>query len=210
MWSRSDARPSDVVESGPEWSEWRTAVQSEESKETFAMQDVRNKAPASGDAEEITRLSEWTWAAASWLWEISIFCFDVGIVVSMQLFLESIGKKKWLGSAAQTRTRAGNAGWAAILSNEEYLAEWLNEHCNKLMLGACMGVLCRLPRFFSEDNLLGHITVNLAVMLRCMSPIMLLLRDDLTLPPNGPKSAAEFTHGPGLHFADASYPWPRG
>jgi hypothetical protein len=215
MWRNSDTRHSGVSIPSAERGEWDAV-----SKET-----IITAAPVT----ETSALPEWVDVTMGYFFQISLFCFDVCVVVSMMFFLETIGKNKRprAGKVQMLRTSDDSkSGWLAVLSNEEYLAEWLSEHGKKMLLGGSVAMFCRLPRFVNGDYLFCHIIVNLAVMLRCMSPLMLLLRDDSvggihsddrTLPPRSPKNAVEFTSYDGLHggpemrFAvDRSYPWPRG
>jgi len=149
----------------------------------------------------------WAWAIGGWLAWAGIWMLDIGIVVGMQLFLESIGRKRG-GSSIMPKRNVANAiaskaapasgapipapsatpGRASsqrlsVLSQEELLAAALTEHWGKLVVGAGMAVAFRLPQqVLSNDSLICHMLSNFTVMLRCMSLVMLLVRDDMTLP----------------------------
>lgn len=70
-----------------------------------------------------------------------------------------------------------------MLSQEEFLAAVLAEHWGKLAMGVGLAVAVRLPvHVLNNDSILCHMLINLAVMLRCMSLVMLLIRDDVALP----------------------------
>jgi len=164
---------------------------------------------ASTSAREFMRTSvTWAMCIGEWAFSFGIFGLDVGIVIGMQLFLDSVGRKKG-GSSVMSKANAANALAAkvggtppgahipapsmtpppsstqrlSVLSQEELLAACLTEHWGKLALGLGLAVACRLPpRLLNNQSLLCHMLVNLAVMLRCMSLVMLLIRDDMTLP----------------------------
>eukprot|EP00403_Amphidinium_massartii_P018749 CAMPEP_0178420628 /NCGR_PEP_ID=MMETSP0689_2-20121128/26231_1 /TAXON_ID=160604 /ORGANISM="Amphidinium massartii, Strain CS-259" /LENGTH=353 /DNA_ID=CAMNT_0020042117 /DNA_START=29 /DNA_END=1090 /DNA_ORIENTATION=- len=133
-----------------------------------------------------------------------IFFLDIGVVTGMQLFLESIGRKRGSGImskqnvsgalAAKSPTAGAiptptstsekpNSSRLSFLSEEDVMAAWLSEHWKKLVAGLVLALACRLPqRIFHSDGLVCSLLTNLAVMLRCMSLVMLLIRDDMTLP----------------------------
>lgn len=152
----------------------------------------------------------WFWWCGEWVWWIGLFVLDILIVVGMAFFLESIGRKRG-GSKIMPKKIAANAiavkaaGGPAVpgapiptpsltpdrdssqrlsmLSQEEFLAAWLAEHWVKLSVGAGLAIAGRLPPFLlSNDSILCHMFVNLAVMLRCMSFVMLFIKDDVALP----------------------------
>lgn len=146
------------------------------------------------------------WALGEWLFSFGIFGLDIGIVVGLQLFMESIGRKRGGSSImpkqSLTSALAKASGTAhapipapsgtpgrdssqrlSVLSQEEFLAACLTEHWGKLAIGATMAVASRLPQhIFDDEGILCHLLFNLSVMLRCMSLVMLLLRDDVALP----------------------------
>lgn len=152
----------------------------------------------------------WVWAFGEWLVWVGIFALDIGIVVGMQLFLESIGRKrggssimpkKSVASAIAVKNAAGTAVPGApiptpsgtpgressqrlsVLSQEELLAAVLAEHWGKLAAAVGLAVASRLPQhILNNESVLCHMLINLAVMLRCMSLVMLLIRDDVALP----------------------------
>lgn len=148
----------------------------------------------------------WIWALGEWLFSFSIFGLDIGIVVGMQLFLESIGRrrggstimpKKNVASAmakasgthgAPIPTPSGTPGREStqrlsVLSQEELLAACLTEHWGKVVVALSLAVVGRLPQhILNNDSILCHMLVNLAVMLRWMSLVMLIIRDDVALP----------------------------
>jgi len=153
----------------------------------------------------------WLWGAASWLTSVGIFALDIGIVVGMQLFLESIGRKKatsmimpkkGLENAIATRTAGGapappgapipapsatprptSTQRFSVLLEEEFLAAALSEHWVKLAVGAGLALFFRLPQqLLHSEGLTCSMFTNLGVMLRCMSLVMLVIRDDMTLP----------------------------
>lgn len=71
----------------------------------------------------------------------------------------------------------------SVLSQPELLAACLTEHWAKLAIGAGLAVAFRLPQLLlSSEGLVCHMLSNFTVMLRCMSLVMLLVRDDMTLP----------------------------
>lgn len=154
-------------------------------------------------------LGPWSWAIGRWLVWIGICSLDIGIVVAMQLFLESIGRKrggssimpkKSVASAIATKASSAAAPGApipapsatpgrassqrlSVLSQPELLAACLTEHWAKLAIGAGTAVAFRLPHLiFSSEGLICNMLANFTVMLRCMSLVMLLVRDDMTLP----------------------------
>mmetsp|Transcript_40896 Transcript_40896/g.94162 ORF Transcript_40896/g.94162 Transcript_40896/m.94162 type:complete len:333 (-) Transcript_40896:85-1083(-) len=133
-----------------------------------------------------------------------IFFLDIGVVTGMQLFLESIGRKRGngimsrqsVGGALASQAATGGAIPApssavdkasgtrlSFLSEEDVMAAWLSEHWPKLVAGLIVAFACRIPqRLFHADGLVSSLFTNLAVMLRCMSLVMLLIRDDIALP----------------------------
>lgn len=149
----------------------------------------------------------WIWAIGERLLCFGIFALDIGIVVGMQVFLESIGRKRG-GSTIMPKKNVASAMAKAngtvhgasipapsgmpgrestqrlsVLSQEELLAACLNEHWGKLAIGLSLAVLGRLPQhILNNESILCHMLVNLAVMLRWMSLVMLLIRDDMALP----------------------------
>ncbi|CAE8714229.1 unnamed protein product [Polarella glacialis] len=157
----------------------------------------------------------WGWTVGWYLFWAAIFGLDIGIGVGMQLFLESIGRKrggtsimskKNLASAIAKQASAGGPAGApipapsatpntqrlSVLSQEELLASVLTEHWAKVAMGFGLAIAFRLPQYvLSEEGITFHMLFNLAVMLRCMSLVMLVIRDDMTLPkkekaqPNG-------------------------
>lgn len=166
---------------------------------------VNGKAPVSRPF--VSAGLAWFWTLGEWMFWFSIFVLDIGIVVGMQLFLESIGRKRG-GSTIMPKKNVANAiavkaagppgapiptpsGTPArestqrlsVLSQEELLAACLAEHWGKLAVGVGLAVAGRLPqRILNNESLVCHMLINLAVMLRCMSLVMLLIRDDVALP----------------------------
>lgn len=151
----------------------------------------------------------WLWPVVHWLGWVAVWMLDIGLVVSMQLFLESIGRKrkgseimpkKSVASAVAAKAAAsGNSAGGiptpsgtpppsstqrlSVLSQEELLAAHLSEHWLKLAVGAAVAVACRCPQYvLNDDSLTANMLSNLTVMLRCMSLVMLLIREDMTLP----------------------------
>ncbi|CAE8642567.1 unnamed protein product [Polarella glacialis] len=148
----------------------------------------------------------WGWTVGWYLFWAAIFGLDIGIGVGMQLFLESIGRKrggtsimskKNLASAIAKQASAGGPAGApipapsatpntqrlSVLSQEELLASVLTEHWAKVAMGFGLAIAFRLPQYvLSEEGITFHMLFNLAVMLRCMSLVMLVIRDDMTLP----------------------------
>jgi len=151
----------------------------------------------------------WAWAIGEWLFWLGICALDVSIVVGMQLFLESIGRKRGGSSIMPKRsvataiaTKAAGApppgapipapsatpGRAStqrlsVLSQEELLAACLTAHWGKLAVAVGLAVACRLPQqVLNSDGFICNMLANLTVMLRCMSLVMLLIRDDMALP----------------------------
>jgi len=173
-----------------------------------AASDDRPQEPPPDNATG-TLLGPWTWAIWGWSCWAGIYALDIGIVVGMQVFLESIGRKRGgssimpkKGVAAAIATKAAGApapgapipapsatpGRASsqrlsVLSQEELLAACLTEHWGKLAVGVGLAVAFRLPQhLLSGESLICHMIANFTVMLRCMSLVMLLVRDDMTLP----------------------------
>merc|ERR1740121_186738 len=71
----------------------------------------------------------------------------------------------------------------SVLSQEELLAACLAEHWGKLAVGVGLAVVGRLPiHILNNESVLCHMLINLAVMLRWMSLVMLFIRDDVALP----------------------------
>lgn len=155
---------------------------------------------------------EWFWFAASCAWRFGIFAFDVSIVVGMQMFLGSVGGHRG-GASVMSKQQAdalalkeGAAGGGlptptatpppsssqrlSVLSQEEFLAAVLSEHSGKLTAGVSLAALCRvLENLLSTDGVALHLVANLAVMLRCMSVVMFMIRDEVTLPKEDKKHA---------------------
>lgn len=155
--------------------------------------------------------ASWVWELGCWLALAALFALDVGIVVYMQVFLENIGRKRG-GSSIMTKKQASNilAGKAAsaagagpgapipaptatplpsssqrlsVLSQEELLAAALTEHWQKLVIGIVVAIACRLPSLLlSSDSLTNNMLVNLFIMVRILSVVMLLLENKMTLP----------------------------
>jgi len=153
------------------------------------------------------------WSFGEWLFTLGIFGLDMGIVVGMQLFLESIGKKRG-GSSIMPKKGVASAMAKAsgpahgtpipapsgamgrerlsVLSQEEFLAALLAEHWGKIAIGAGLAIISRLPvHILNNDGILCHMLMNLAVMLRWMSLVMLLIRDDVALPKREKESMPE-------------------
>lgn len=151
----------------------------------------------------------WAWFLGEWAVWLGIFVLDVCIVIGLQVFLESIGKKrggassimpkKNVASAIAVKVTGGPPGAPiptpsgtpgpqstqrlSVLLQEDYLAALLAEHWGKLAIGIGVAVAVRLPiHVLNNDGILCHMLINLAVMLRCMSLVMLLIRDDVALP----------------------------
>lgn len=155
--------------------------------------------------------AEWCWFAASCAWRFGVFAFDVSVVVGMQLFLSSVGGHRG-GAAVMSKQQAdaltlkeGAGGGIptpsatpppsssqrlSVLSQEEVLAALLSEHSGKLAAGVGLAALCRLlENLLSSDGIALHLVANLAVMLRCMSVVMFMIRDEVTLPKEDRKRA---------------------
>lgn len=154
------------------------------------------------------RFVPFAWAFWDWSCWAGIAGLDVGLVVAMQLFLESIGRKKGgssimpkKGVAAAISAKAAGAPPGApipapsatpgrdssqrlaVLSQEELLASWLTEHWAKLAVGVGLAFAFRTPQhLLSDASLMRHMLVNFIVMLRCMSLVMMFVRDDMALP----------------------------
>mmetsp|Transcript_30193 Transcript_30193/g.55100 ORF Transcript_30193/g.55100 Transcript_30193/m.55100 type:complete len:333 (+) Transcript_30193:83-1081(+) len=157
-----------------------------------------------GDVGATHVISELVFTVGEILLWACIFFLDIGVVTGMQLFLESIGRKR--GNGVMSKQNVGGAlasktaGAGAIptpssasehangtrlsfLSEEDIMAAWLSEHWRKLAAGIIVAFACRMPqRLFHADGLVSSLFTNLAVMLRCMSLVMLLIRDDIALP----------------------------
>jgi len=164
--------------------------------------------PESAFWDLIRRVTESAWTLGLWVFWAGIFGLDVAIVIGMQLFLESIGRKRGGGSVIVPKKNVadilakangaspgtpiptpsatpppGSTQRLSVLSQEEFLAACLTEHWLKLVLGTTLAVVCRLPQLLlGQDSFAYHMLVNLSVMLRCMSLVLLLIREDMTLP----------------------------
>jgi len=148
----------------------------------------------------------YAWSFGEWLFKFSIFALDICIVVGMQVFLESIGRKR-KGSTIMPKKNVASAMAKAagatvnaapiptpsgaretsqrlsVLSQEELLAACLTEHWGKLAVGVGLAVVGRLPvHILKTESILCYMFQNLAVMLRWMSLVMLLIREDMVLP----------------------------
>lgn len=151
-------------------------------------------------------LAAWAWAAAEWFFWGGVCVLDIAIIIGMQLFLESISRKRGGSSIISKRSaanaiasKAGGPPGApipapsgtprsssqrlSVLSQEELLAACLTEHWGKLAIGVGLMVACRLPQqLLNSNGFFCQMMVNLTVMLRCMSLVMLLIREDMALP----------------------------
>jgi len=159
-------------------------------------------------------LAAWVWVASEWVFWAGVCVLDVAIIIGMQLFLESISRKRGGSSIISKRSAAtaiakasGGAPGApipapsatparsssqrlSVLSQEELLAACLTEHWGKLAIGVGIMVACRLPqRLLNSNGFFCQMMLNLTVMLRCMSLVMLLIREDMALPPATQRSA---------------------
>jgi len=159
-------------------------------------------------------LAAWVWSAAECFFWAGVCVLDVAIIIGMQLFLESISRKRGGSSIISKRSAAtaiakasGGAPGApipapsatparsssqrlSVLSQEELLAACLTEHWGKLAIGVGIMVACRLPqRLLNSNGFFCQMMLNLTVMLRCMSLVMLLIREDMALPPATQRSA---------------------
>lgn len=169
------------------------------------------------------RLLAFVWAMGGWAWWAGVFALDTGIVVGMQVFLESIGRRRGsiMGRRHLASAIAAKAGGAiprplgsvgresaqrlSVLSQEELLAACLTEHWGKVAAGMGLALLSRLPvHLLDNDGVLCHVLVNLAVMLRCMSLVMLVIRDDVALPKQrvSPRSALGTPSSPRRRFGE--------
>lgn len=148
----------------------------------------------------------WIWSCMTSLFWVGMFFLDIAIVIGMQIFLESIGQKrtgreimskKAMANALAKQATSGTPKGSpipepsasssttrlSVLSQEELLAAVLTEHWVKIIIGLGLAVAFRLPQcFLSEDGIVFHMFFTLAMVLRFMSPVMLWLRDDMTLP----------------------------
>eukprot|EP00929_Paragymnodinium_shiwhaense_P092009 TRINITY_DN51884_c0_g1_i2.p1 TRINITY_DN51884_c0_g1~~TRINITY_DN51884_c0_g1_i2.p1 ORF type:complete len:367 (+),score=69.15 TRINITY_DN51884_c0_g1_i2:80-1180(+) len=166
-----------------------------------------NITAASQSKESSGTFVVWLWAATAWSFQWLLFCLDVAIVVSMQLFLESIGKRRSGGGGVAkgevARTGSAAQQFLAVISHEELLANYLTEHWAKLASGVGLAVLCRLPaNVFGEESFVSHMCSNLVVMLRCMSVVMLALRDDMALPMKRKKKSSDSARSDRSHASD--------
>ncbi|CAJ1422264.1 unnamed protein product [Effrenium voratum] len=141
----------------------------------------------------------WLWTGATSLFWVGVFFLDIAIVIGMQIFLESIGRKRGTGREIMSSKAMANALKAgakaipepsatstqrlSVLSQEELLAAVLTEHWVKIVIGLGLAVAFRLPQcFLNQDGVVFHMLFTLAMVLRFMSPVMLWFRDDMTLP----------------------------
>mmetsp|Transcript_35472 Transcript_35472/g.76549 ORF Transcript_35472/g.76549 Transcript_35472/m.76549 type:complete len:254 (-) Transcript_35472:132-893(-) len=120
-------------------------------------------------------------------------------------FLESIGRRRGGSSVSKHQVASATVVKAAAtqpslvarfpspsalintdideILSQELLAAALSENWGKIMVGVGMAVAFRLPLFILDnDSVLCHILVPLVVILRVMSGVMLLIRDDMALP----------------------------
>merc|ERR1712061_214830 len=136
-----------------------------------------------------------------------IVILDIGVIVGMQFFLESISRKRKGSSIISKRNASALAAKAgspvpgapipaptatawrdnsqrlSVLLQEDFLVAVLTEHWGKFALGLGLTVVCRLPQYlFNSKGVLAHMLHVMTVMLRCMSCVMLLIRDDVAAP----------------------------
>lgn len=149
----------------------------------------------------------WVWNSGGWLLQACVLGLDIGIVIGMQVFLESIGRRKARGTVMASRDlantialknnatqrgqsiptpSAGSAGSTqrlAFLSEEERIAQWLSDHAVKAVVAVLVVIALRIPeRILDPESFVGQLVTNLCVMLRCMSLLMLMIRDDMLVP----------------------------
>lgn len=178
---------------------------------THHAEPVPREPPMPSQADEpkdfVSASAGWAWTVGEWIVWVALIVLDVGIVVMMQMFLESIGRKRGGGSIASKKSATSLASAKAastagapsgtpmpapstattqrlsVLSQEELLAAALSEHWSKVAIGLLMAVLCRLPAvLLSPDSLTCNMLMNLTIMVRCMSVVMVFLGDDMALP----------------------------
>ncbi|CAE7369142.1 UBP19 [Symbiodinium sp. CCMP2456] len=159
----------------------------------------------------------WISSGLTLLFWVCIFFLDIVIVVGMQIFLESIGRKrtgreimsqKAMANALAKAATGGPTGAPipepsaagsqrlSVLSQEELLAHLLAEHWVKIVIGLGLAVALRLPQLFlSEDGVVFHMLFTLVTVLRCMSPVMLWFRDEMGLPKKGKSTATNTSTG---------------
>lgn len=159
----------------------------------------------------------WISSGLTLLFWVCIFFLDIVIVVGMQIFLESIGRKrtgreimsqKAMANALAKAATGGPTGAPipepsaagsqrlSVLSQEELLAHLLAEHWVKIVIGLGLAVALRLPQLFlSEEGVVFHMLFTLVTVLRCMSPVMLWFRDEMGLPKKGKSTATNTSTG---------------
>ncbi|CAE7250190.1 UBP19, partial [Symbiodinium natans] len=162
-------------------------------------------------AGAVTTTASWLSSSLTLIFWVCIFLLDIVIVVGMQIFLESIGRKRTgkggIMSQKQMASALSKAGGPtgapipepsatstqrlSVLSQEELLAHLLAEHWVKIVIGLGISVALRLPQLFlSEDGVVFHMLFTLVMVLRCMSPVMLWFRDEMGLPKKGKGATA--------------------
>eukprot|EP00931_Biecheleriopsis_adriatica_P114620 TRINITY_DN90542_c0_g1_i1.p1 TRINITY_DN90542_c0_g1~~TRINITY_DN90542_c0_g1_i1.p1 ORF type:complete len:365 (+),score=88.10 TRINITY_DN90542_c0_g1_i1:37-1095(+) len=181
---------------------------------------VSEESPTESVTDQTTSDSDWrhlfwrvwahAWSASQVFFRVGVFLMDIGTVVGMMLFLESVGGNKRKSNILSKKTaqkeiaKQSSAGavapgtpiptptatagrerseWLSWLSQEEFLAACLTEHWFKLALGLALAVGGRLPQYLlDKDGLLFHMIVNVSVTLRGISLAMLFIRDDMLFP----------------------------
>ncbi|CAD7961875.1 unnamed protein product [Amoebophrya sp. A25] len=140
------------------------------------------------------------WAEAwkqygSWLYFRHIFfvfgfLFDMFIVTSMQLFLDSAAakkrRKKILGDAnlSSSANARGKTKWEIIMQ-EDVLAKLVDEYAPKAGMSFVAAILLRLPAYILDtEGLTYSMLLNLIITLRCLAVVSMFLGDELTMPVN--------------------------
>jgi len=125
-----------------------------------------------------------------YLYILLVFCMDVAIWTSLQVFLETIGKMKKKKKKSRSRSRSttpvpneksrGKGVKLAILTQEDTLARLLEEYAGKVLISFGVAVLCRLPAWFIHDGLVLQILDNLVITLRGLAVVTFFIQDDVS------------------------------
>jgi len=152
-----------------------------------------NKPPEFWSPEMLARmavLQTWFEYGPVWyLYYLLLLIFDIIIWTSLQVFLESIGKKKRKKKPKRARSRSTTpvqeqkpTGRLAILTQEDALARILEEYAGKVIIGVIISISYRIPDYLlGEHSLILQILSNLVITLRGLAATTIFIRDDVAL-----------------------------
>jgi len=122
----------------------------------------------------------------------ALFCIDIVIWTSLQVFLDTIGKMKKKKKKSRTTSRSrsttpipnekpkARGRKLAILTQEDTLARLLEEYAGKVLISFGVAVVCRLPAWFIHDGLVLQILDNLVITLRGLAVVTFFIQDDVS------------------------------